>query len=494
MLLAFFVALVGQAPDVDRTPNGIFTAAALDLTEKTPPNRRQATRYLSLQAVPEKDRESFSKALVFALNSTSFRSLLVDPPVFYGGLLVKVDLESLGWDRPSREAKLARLELSGVKFGFKTDGEKAAFLDPWEEIGRGDPYFRTTQENAGKLTRGWINPSIENSVRNLTYSTSFIARADWVLPRLLLEKQDSGFYSQLLMFPPNEADLYKSFGVDINFVDRENQLKRGGAVLESIVARHNRELQQIPSLFGHDERFIWRTFDVATEDTADKSVVDNLAGSVKHDGREIIGTLANGLHWYYLADATGKQVNVVPQTIALDMRDGGQSPIRDRNVINAYKCIGCHGPAGGTYPFADIIGKAILDPAIGLLVLGKDKAAVADKKQTLEEYYLSPLGKLIARQQDSYTERVKATNGLDSAKNADQLVGFINTYHWDLVGQEQAAREMGEKLDTAVQMWRRSGNNNLILLAAGQPIRRSAWERSVGDGMRAKLYTWEKAK
>ncbi len=491
MLLALVAAIFLQAPD--RTPNGLFSAAALDLTERTPPDKRRTTRYLSLQAVPEGEREAFGKALAFALNSTSFRTILYNPPTLNGGLLVKIDLEALGWDRPSREAKLARLEASGVRFGF-TGSERESFLDPWETIAVAEPYTRVTQENNGKITRGWVNPQVENSVRQLTYSANFCVRADWLLPRLLLEKADSGFYSQLLMFPPTEAELYKAFGVDIGFVDREAQLKRGGVVFESIVARHARELQLIPSLFGLDYKYIWRTFDFATEDTAEKSVVENLAGTSRHDGREVIGTLSNGLNWYYLADGKGKQVAKVPQDIALNMNEGFKIPIRDRNVTNSYSCILCHGPVGGIIPFSDVIGKAIIDPAIGLLVLGKDKSAVAEKRQTLEEYFLSNLPKTIARQQDSYTDRIKELNGLDPAKNAEQLIGFVNKFLWELVTPEQAALEMGETLATATALWRRSGNSNLILLASGQPIRRAALERSFGDGARAKLYNWETLK
>jgi hypothetical protein len=123
------------------------------------------------------------------------------------------------------------------------------------------------------------------------------------------------------LLPPTEKDLYKRF-TDLKTIDREN-LKRGAVTVESIVALGNvREVQEIPGLFGYDVRFVWRTFDFIHDAEAPRPPQDpyeTLGGTARHDGREIIGTLPNGLHWYYLCDGgtgkdDGKQVNVVPQT------------------------------------------------------------------------------------------------------------------------------------------------------------------------------------
>jgi len=474
-----------------QTPDDVYKQAALDLAEKVSPGKRRVTRYLSLHAVPENQRAEFTRILTFALNSTSFRGQFAKPLPIAGTPLLRIDLEALGWDRDSRIARRSRLEQSGVKFAFKDVAAENKFLDPWEEFAAADVYFKVTQVTAGIPSRGWIDPVVEEVTRKLSNSSNLLLRADWLLPKLLTEKEQGGYYSALLMFPPNETDLYKLFGVDIAFVDRENQLKQGGAVLESVVALHNRELQQIPSLFGYDERFIWRTFDFAVDDVGDKSVLESFAGTVKHDGREIIGSLPNGLHWYYLADAVGKQVAVVPQAIALDMRTDNFGAIKDRNVINAYKCISCHGPVSGTYPFDDVVGKAIVTPEIALAVIAKDKKKVADRQQAIEEYYLSDLGKKISRQQESYGARVKACNGVEPGPNSEQLISWIDRYVWGLVSLEQAAREMGRDVPAAVGILRASGNPQLIVLSAGQPIRRAAFEKAWVDAMRAVVYPWE---
>lgn len=478
-----------------QTPDALYKTAALDLAERTSPDKRRVTRYLSLHAVPENQRAEFTRILTFALNSASFRGQFAKPLPVDGTPLLRVDLESLGWDRDSRIARRARLVQSGVTFAFKDAVAENQFLDPWEAFAVADPYWKVTQVDAkGYPSRGWLDPVVEEATRKLSNSANLLLRADWLLPKLLTEKEQGGFYSALLMFPADETSLYKLFGIDIALVDRENQLKQGGAVLESVVALHNRELQQIPSLFGYDERFIWRTFDFAVDDVGNKSVLEAFAGTVKHDGREIIGSLPNGLHWYYLADAAGKQVAVVPQAIALDMRTDNFGAIKDRNVINAYKCISCHGPVSGTYPFDDVVGKAIVTPEIALAVIAKDKKKVADRKQAIEEYYLSDLGKKIARQQESYGERVKACNGVEPGPNSEQLVAWIDRYIWGLVNLEQASREMGYDQAAAVDILRKSGNPQLIVLSAGQPIRRAAFEKAWADAMRAIVYPWESSK
>ena len=50
---------------------------------------------------------------------------------------------------------------------------------------------------------------------------------------------------------------------------------------------------------------------------------------------------------------------------------------------------------------------------------------------------------------------------------------------------------MGHDQATAVGILRKSGNPQLIVLSAGQPIRRAAWERAWVDAMRATVYPWE---
>lgn len=486
------------------TPDQEFKTALADLTTVAPVSR-PTTRYASLRAVPVEQRKDFLNAFVFALNSTSTASQFFRPTVI--GDLVRIDLAALGWDRDFRAEELTRLEAEGVTFTFANVSVKTRFLDIWEDFGAADPYYR-----------GCIDPVAVEASRVLAESNKLLLRADWLFPRILLEAKDGGYYSQLLLLPTKEADLYKRFGENIATIERFNQLRHGGAIVgPSIVALHNRELQEIPSNFGYDFKYIWRTFDFAKDaDDPTKNVFRSLAGTAVHDGREVIGTLPNGLHWYYLSDGKGVQANVVPQNIALDQRN--KRGINNPNVINAIKCMDCHGPVSGIYPFQDNVRGAVISPEIALAVIAKDKdvrtefvpvlgpptsdgrprvqlrfentlanvfrAAVTNKVKDLEEYYLSDLGTHIGQQQESYGRRVLACNGLSPVENAANVVSSYNRYHEDLVDPTQAARELGTDLNTAIHCFRQSGNQDLMLLSNGLNIRRVVWEKSFVDAAR----------
>jgi hypothetical protein len=480
------------------TPDEVYRRAALDLAERVPPEKRRVTRYLSLHAVPADERWKFVQALDFAVNSVSFRSQIVHPALVDADrLLYRVDLQSLGWDIESRRARIARLKLSGVDFKLAGEAERL-FADVWEAFARDDPYFKVSQvDGKGKLVRGWLEPVLEERTRRETYSSSFILRADWLLPRLLLEKQQGGYYSAVLMLPGNEADLYRYVGVDSKFVDRDPQLKVGGATLgPSIVALHNRELQLRPNLYGYDEKAFWVTFDVLNDADKARNVLETFGGKIKHDGREVIFTLPNGLHAYSLFDGAGKQVAVVPQAIALDMRPKSLS--RDRNVLNAIACISCHGPVAGIQPFVDPVRKGILDAEIGLAVVTNDKRRFVEVTEDLEAYYrLAEKGGIerdVTRQQESYARRVLAVNELDPKTNAERVMDWFNRYIHDLVTPEMAAADMGLPVAEARALWRTSGNSQLVALSgSGSPaIRRAGWEGGAyGVAMREQTFYWE---
>lgn len=483
--------LILTASLLAQTPAELHSAALLDLVQRVPPERQRDTRYVSLHAAPSgPERESLYKSLVFALNSTSFRANISTPSRIYSGVLVRVSLSSLAWDIGARRSRIARLKEQGVDIaGFSED--------LWEEIVKAEPYFFTsTLYPDGKPSRGWLDPAVDGELRKRTYASKAIARADWLVPRLLREPQDNGVYSQALLLPPKEEDLYKAFGVNSKLVDSDPQLRAGGAVLVSPVALHNRELQVIPSLYGWDEKFIWRTFDFAVDATGDKSVIERLAGTVKHDGREIIGTLPNGGHWYYLSNGAGAQVNVVPQTIAIDQRPAIFNRIKDRSVYNAWKCVSCHSESGGgIQQFDDVISRASLFPGIGFGVFAYDKNKGTQLLEVLDDYYLPGLPGKIARQNTSYAEWLKRVNGLKPQENGIAIEQAVDGYTLELVTPEAAALEMGADFDAAKIQWKASGNPYDILLYSGQPIRRAAWEQQgFQKAMRATVWPWERSK
>jgi hypothetical protein len=498
LALASALALCGQ------TPNDSLRAAYSDLSAHVAPEKRFTTRYLSLTAVPPEQRGDYLKALTYAVNSTSFRSVLSQLAVVGDGSLVRVDLESLEWDYGARSVRLKELERRGVDFGLKDHEARRLFLDPWEQFARDDPFFQVGYyDSEYKYVRGWLDPTLVNAARHCTNSIKPVLRADWVLNRILQENFPpafQGYYSTLLMLPRNEQDLYKVFLVDIIAVDKaENKLRQGGAVLESAgVAQNNRELQMIYSAYGPAVKYIWRTLDVDVDaryvknekgDQVSKSVVESLAGTLIHDAREIIGTLPNGLQWWYLANGKGQQQAVAPEKVAQVKTP--LVPVKETQVISPWKCIECH--YEGIRSFDDVISKMMLDPTIALQIKSKyhQKNEAAALQSALEDFYLSPLGSTIKLQQQIFAANLKACCGMTGTQTATLILGFVEGYQYDSVNPVQAAREMGYPIEEAKYLWRKSYNPILAVLSSGRSIRRGAWDQSFGDGMRAASYPFE---
>lgn len=501
-ILPTLLLLVAQ-PNNIISLNDIQNIAYTDLTKNVNKNNHLNVRYLSLHTIPINGNNGFSRkhlisSLIYAINATSFRSKLDNPVIIVNSknepILLRIDLSNVGWDVSNRAKRVERLKERGVDISSFTK-------DFWETLSTDDYYFQTNSVNSkGETLRGWLDPNINEQLRLLTYSSRPILNGWQILNRLLLDPT----YSQALLLPPKEIDLYKSFGIDQTTIDKDPQLKKGGATLDSIVALHNRELQLVPSLYGKDNKFIWRTFDFNKDETGKRSIIENFVGSVKHDGREIIGSLPNGLHWYYLANGVGTQVNIVPQDIAIDQREIVNDPknqvnlvIKDRSVINAYKCVSCH--ENGINAFNDIISVNILKPNIGLGIFDPNKIKDPnyfyknnDLKESIEDYYLSNVSKEITNQQTSYTNIVKECNGLDTLTNAYAINNLVEGYQYNLVTPQQAQLEMSVSNNEFQILCRNSANPYLVLLSSGQPIRRSAFEKAFYDALTVKIYPWDK--
>jgi hypothetical protein len=500
LFLAAMAAVLAGADSP--TPDGIYKRAAGDLFANVPRAKWRYTRYLSLQAIPESERLKFVQSLHFTVNSLSWRSTIVHPEVIgEDQILYRIDLESLGWDRDSRIAQRAEWERRGVKFKFKDAREEKLFLDPWDAMVQKEPYFKTSAKVNGELIRGWIDPVVAQQASAATYSGSFVLRADWFLAHAWTEKDRGGFYSLFLMIPPTEQELYKVLLIPIDTVERAAQLRYGGAVAKSIVAFHNRGLEVFYSPYGRGAKYFWRTYDVLRDDLPEKNIHVSTGGTIVHDGRETIGSLPNGFQFYGVYDGKGKQVEVVPQGIALDMRR--ETLDQDRNVINAIKCVSCH--EAGINPYEDRIGFSILHPQIGLAPFSKDKARATGRAYELSDYYrIAEKGGLVRevlRHQEAYAEAVFDANELTPEDNAQRAVGWYDDYVYRLVSLRQASREIGlpvEDTRKALQLAVRKGvvtptinDATATVLSSDQGVSRTQFEASFGNIMRGIVHPWE---
>jgi hypothetical protein len=508
------LALLGQAPAPElMTPEQVWSSAFLDLMEKTEPADRRYTRYLSLHTIEPAQRETMRKVLDFSTNATSWRSEFshVEP---VSDTLVKIDLRRYAWDFPSRSRRLAELERRGVKFDFKDTEERRFATDPWEQLARLDPYFESAHyDSGGHYVAGWIDRDKVNAARQVSYSLKPVLRADWIVSKLLTERSFGGIYSNLMLFPTKESDFYKAFLIDVDAVQRDNQLLHGGAVLKSAgVALNPRELQLLPSPYGKGGvSYLWRTLDVDVDARSVKNdqggvdiknPIEGLRGTFVHVGRESLGTNPNGLQWTQLYNnsskktgGTGDRVEVVPENIAQVFTP--VLPPRDTRVYNSVKCLECH--LSGVKDFEDVIRKMFLNKQAVLQAKAKDPYAAAALAEALDEYYASDLGQTIHAQQDAYNARLKAACGMNGQETATSVVGAVEVWLHDPVSPQQMAVDMGENIDFARLAWmagsvdyvsqgvQYKGNPQLTAPLTGESLSRGIYEQSFADMMRASV-------
>ncbi len=468
----------------------LFRAAASDLTFSVPPDRRPTTRYLSLHGVPTAERVSFVRAMTFAINSTSIRGNLYRPVVVANGLLLRIDLRGLGWDLASRSDEVDKLRTLGIDPKRLTSRLDGSYLDIFDGIASAEPYFAPDRIVGSGNVSGL---EFYGTVAALAHSHHPVVAAHWLYPRLLTEFQDNGFYSALLLLPNTEADLYKRLGVNIPFADAEPRGKHGAAVIRSIVAYNPREIQYLPSATGFDQFWLWRTKDFIKADRDDKDVRSALADTAKHDGREILFSLFNGLMGGYLANGAGAQVNIVPQAIAEDQRASVRDiangktipPIATRSVVNVFKCLDCHGESSGIIGFDDAVLRLIAPERgdTGFVVKNPDPKAAYREATRIEEFYRLGLIDKATLHRTGYEARVRDLTGLSVLDSTREVVEWYNrfaiAYATELVAPDQAAVEAGLPLPVARSLWKASGDSQLGILASGQPLTRIRWEQAV---------------
>jgi hypothetical protein len=471
----------------------LVRVAAVDSHNQRPEDR-QFTRYASLHGVDETVRADFLKAWDLAKNKAHFQGGLIKSRLIAGGRLIRLNTRELGWDKYTRQADIDKLATLGVK--FRDDGKplNRSFVDIWEGLSYAEPFFDLDLLN--------VDPALVKRFRDESRSYKPILSAHWIYPRLMLEQQDGGVYSFLLLLPDTEAQLYKRLGADQTFADTIDTAKHGAVVVKSASVAYNpREIQLIQTQTGYDTFGLWRTLDFAKVDRKEKDVRQSPGGKAVHDGREILFPLPNGLLGSYLANgpaAGQKQVNIVPQAIAEDQRLHNEDVVysQTKSVVNSFKCWDCHGESRGIIGFGDNVIKLIvpdrLDTGYTVRTAGPHDAKEAEAEaRRIELFFRDGLVKKAALHRDSYDARVKECTGLGTFEATRLLVRFFEkytpVYASELVTPLQAAKEMGYPLPVARVLWLAASdprlydppNDQMGILAGGEPITRIMWELNV---------------
>lgn len=411
MRVLLILAVIAGLP----SPASEARAAALDLYA-LPAADRPYVRYLTTYAVAPEARADAVKVQRFWVNSLSVRKRLAFP-VAVGETLYRLDLRDYGWT-----------------------------ADAWDKLAAKDVYFR----------QPWVDANSAEVLAYYSGSAYPLLRADFFVARTSIEPD----YSRFLGLGGSVEAVKKQFGVQEADV-KKLYLNSGGAVLQSIVAIHNRQLERYPTITG----YFWESRD--TKGNAGRQNVisggDNLF-AIKPDGGEFIWSLPNGLQGYYLANGDGKQVAEVPPDIARDTITAFAS----KSVVNARSCVVCHD--AGLRPFNDVVSRLVKGDKLKLVDPDKERVI------RLEEFYLTQLAKRIDRDSEQYADAVEACNGLKTQPNAKAFESLIYGYFEARVDLAAAARELGiEKIEAALQ---RSLNGTLTAILAGESVARDAWEEA----------------
>lgn len=157
-------------------------------------------------------------------------------------------------------------------------------------------------------------------------------------------------------------------------------------------------------------------------------------------------------------------------------------------IRNSGSCMQCH--PGINIPHRDAVQKLIAD---GTEVWGTEK-----RRDDIERFHFSDIGKLIKRNNEDYATFVFLVNGLDPTANVQAFKTCIAAYEQD-VGLIQAAIELEctpIDLQRAIaftsQRKIKIGTNLAKLTAGKEKIPRSIWEE-LHHGTAVMVETWRKA-
>lgn len=277
--------------------------------------RANTTKRQNVSAVELKiTRAALSKAL----NSVSWQHRIVIPAAIDAQQTVlRIDLRDLGWERGTT----------------------------WNDILREYPYALKLDLHPEPNVRGMASEVYAKTGTDVPY-----LRADWFIASAVRPP----LYYRILGLPDHALDLERMLKVDVIADFMRDRVARAGFT-ESGVSQQNRLVDRHDAVHG----VYWKSYDFAPNREHGNLLsfplgpvfADNpFAGQAfQHDGGEMIFSLPNGLHGYYLTDGVGKSIDEGPTAVVRDSNETAGSPA----VVVGISCMGCH--KTGMISFTDAV-------------------------------------------------------------------------------------------------------------------------------------------
>lgn len=332
-------------------------------------------------------------------------------------------------------------------------------------------YTRTEKGETKVALASHLNKATAAGLALLTKTEFPIFEVRWLIYNGLVEPR----YHELLGLDDTEASARKLAAVDEKLSDKVGSKLRG-AVLFSEVAHHNRLLERTPSQHKSGRGSYWESYDFKTSVDLQDVLKDTL--NDKPDAKEIIFTLPNGLHGYFVVDAKGKRLDKADGDVANNKR----SKFRDTQVRTAYHCIACHLGDRGYIPVDDEV-RALSKKTVTLVVdayakgKGKEERSRAEKIRRL--YLEDDINDLLALDQLVFDVSLrKVTTGLKSDETGKLIADTIYEYLELSVNITVLARELGYSSEAVEKAVRVGGVDPVFVsIAAGRRGRRDQVER-----------------
>jgi WD40 repeat protein/mono/diheme cytochrome c family protein len=423
------------------TADDVRQAVVTDL-EKIDRRARRFIRYFTLNhlhnaGLSDDELQTYRNALAKLINSLSWHPKVRNPePIDAAKTVLRIDLRWYMWD-----ATLWNRVLADYPYGVLSD------------------------------------TAADRVVVVHTLTKLPVIRADW----FVATASRAPLYYELLVLPGNLPELEKQLKIDAAVNIQQERVMRA-AFNGSGVSRFNRVLERHDSVHGA----YWRTYDFdeppqnLTERTQtqppDRRNVfafplgpGQVESSFQHAGGESIFALPNGLHAYYIVNATNDRINKAPTAVVSDPKRP------DKAVEAGVSCMSCH--VTGILPKGDQVrdhleknprafGRSDAE-VISALYPGKDK--VLAQMEADGKAYADAVAKTGAR-----VSRFEAVSTITLKFEADVDLAF-------------AAAEVGLEPDVLRQKIEASETlkkNVGALRVSGGTVGRPIWQQGFGDVVR----------